>query len=407
MPIFRDHPAAEFLRNFPVAPGERVPLDRVIAHRAIFAELSATALLEPALDVLLAKACSVAARACHVPMAKILEHRPEENAFLIIAGTGLDPDVVDHVRVRADASNPAGEAFATGRPVAVRDVRSQPAYHLPPVFAVHGVVSSANVPIIGLSGPYGVLEVDSREARDFDLLDLSFLASIAEIIADAIERVRRQAHLQALSEARLLLLQEHHHRVRNSYQVLIGRLHQHMRQATTKNSRRRFEEVSRRVFALASLYDHLVRTNTPGPLDLCRYLADLCRYMQEFYSPEERSIELVAECPDLRLPFDVDTCTALGTVVNELVANALEHAFPKAGGRIEVRVAREEGSVVLIVADNGVGFSEAEHETVGLGVADRLVAAAGGKLSRLPASEGTRWSIRLPLGTPARGQSGC
>jgi two-component sensor histidine kinase len=396
MPQFREHPAAEFLRSFPVAKGAKVSLERVIAQRATFAELSATALLEPSLDVLLAKACAVAARSCNVPMVKVLEHRPGSGEFLIVAGMGLQPGVVGHVRVPADPSNPAGEAFQTGRPVAVRDVGNRPDYHLPPIFPSHSVVASANVPIIGLAGYYGVLEVDATEARDFDILDLSFLASIAEIIADAIERVRRHSDLQAAKEARELLLREHHHRSRNSYQVIIGTLQRHMRQATTEDSRRRFDDVRRRVFALASLYDHLIGDTTAGELDFCRYLGDLCRRMRDFYGTEERGIELLADCPDFGLRFDVDTCTALGTVINELVANAIEHAFPNGGGRIEVRLVREDDEPVLIVRDNGAGFAEAQSESIGLSTAQRLVAAAGGQLTRTDADSGTSWTIRLP-----------
>lgn len=396
MPQYREHPAAEFLRDFPVREGEMVPLDRVVAQRAAFAELSAAALLETSLQVLLAEACGVAARGCNAPMVKVLEHLPEEGQFLICAGFGLQPDVVGRVRVVADPSNPPGEAFETGRPVAVRDLRGRPDYHLPPVLPSHGVVSSANVPIIGLSGRYGVLEIDDRQPRDFDTLDLSFLASVAEVIADAVERVRRHSALEAASAARDLLLREHHHRVRNSYQIIVGRLQQHMREASTENSRRRFDDVRRRVFALASLYDHLVGTSATGPLEFCRYLGDLCRRMREFYSVEERGIELVAECPDFGLRFDMDTCTALGTVVNELVANSVEHAFPAGGGRIELRLMRERGRPVLIIADNGAGFSEVQPESIGLGVVDRLVAAAGGKLARMHVETGTRWSIALP-----------
>src|SRR3954453_3961922 len=98
MPQFRDYPAAEFLRSFPAQRGAMVALDRVIAQRATFAELSATALLESSLDVLLAKACAVSARGCEAPMVKVLEHQPEDEEFLICAGLGLQPGVVGKVR---------------------------------------------------------------------------------------------------------------------------------------------------------------------------------------------------------------------------------------------------------------------------------------------------------------------
>jgi two-component sensor histidine kinase len=333
-------------------------------------------------------------------MAKVLKHRPENGDFLIVAGTGLLAGVIGQARVRADPSNPAGEAFAMGRPVAVPNLRGRLDYHLPEIFAEHGVVSSANVPIIGLGGSYGVLEVDAREPRAFDALDLSFLASVAEIVADAVERVRRHSDLQAVYEAKDLLLREHHHRARNSYQIILARLQRHKGQATTEDSRRRFEDVERRVFALASLYDHLVGAVGGGELDVCRYVGDLCRRMRDFYATEERGIDLAADCPDIELRFDIDTCTALGTVVNELVANAVEHAFAAGGGRIRVRLAREDGGPALIVEDDGPGFSEPPSQSIGLDVAHRLIAAVGGKLTRMHTGSGAAWSIALPHSAP-------
>ena len=83
-------------------------------------------------------------------------------------------------------------------------------------------------------------------------------------------------------------------------------------------------------------------------------------------------------------------------MINELVANAIEHAFPNGGGRIEVRLVREDDEPVLIVRDNGAGFAEAQSESIGLSTAQRLVAAAGGQLTRTDADSGTSWTIRLP-----------
>jgi two-component sensor histidine kinase len=252
---------------------------------------------------------------------------------------------------------------------------------------------------MGVSGFYGVLEVDRREAHEFDALDTSFLAGIAGILADAVERVRRFATLQAAHDARDALLREHHHRVRNSYQALIARVQRHAAQVTTENSRRRMQDIERRVFALASLYDHLVGLGLSGDrLDLAHYLGDLCERMRAFHDIQERAIELVCGCGEASISYDLDTCTALGIAVNELVANAIEHAFGRAGGRIEVRLERGADGALLTVADNGSGFHGVPPESIGLAGVERLVASIGATMTRSHPDTGTVWTIALPAG---------
>ena len=397
MSEFRDTPAATFLRSIEIDRAASVPLARVVEQRAAVAELCASALLQPSLDVLLAEACRVASAGCDAPLAKVLEHHPSEGQFVVRAGVGWQPGVVGRARAADDPSNPAGESLATRRPVTVRDVRQRRDYHLPPIYPQHGIVSTANVPILGISGFYGVLEVDRSEERPFDSLDSTFLASVAGIVADAVERVRRQDALQKTHDARAVLLREHHHRARNNYQAIIARLQRHARAATTEDSRRRFEDVERRVFGLAALYDHLIGDAGEDRLDLARYMADLCDRMREFYAVAERGIELSCGCRGGSIALDTDSCTAFGIAINELVANAVEHAFGPQGGRIDVRLQQAAGGVEAVVADNGGGFGAPGPESIGLSVVEQLVATAGGSLSRaVPEGGGTVWTILLP-----------
>lgn len=396
MAAFPEHPAAMMLRGFSVDEQATVSLKRVVRQRAALAGLYTAAMLQPSLDILLDQSCRVAAEGCDAPLAKVLEHLPLERQFIVRAGFGWEPGVVGHARAKDDPSNPAGESWKTLQPVTVRDVRRRPDYHLPPIYPQHHIVSSTNVPIVGVSGFYGVLEVDRREARPFDALDSTLLVSIAGIVADAVERVRREAALRAAHDARAVLLREHHHRVRNSYQALVARLQRHARQASTEDSRQRFRDVERGVFTLASLYDHLLGTGLQeGPIDFCRYLADLSERMRSFYDVAERAIELTCTCPDLGLVYGPDTCTAIATVVNELVANAVEHAFGPAGGRIEVRLQSGAEGPVLTVFDNGSGLPTARPESIGLTVAGDLLEGVGGSMS-VRSDGGTTWTITLP-----------
>ena len=95
----------------------------------------------------------------------------------------------------------------------------------------------------------------------------------------------------------------------------------------------------------------------------------------------------------------IDACTALGIVVNKLVANAAEHAFAATGGgRIVVHLAPDgHGGVEVSVEDDGVGVPPgAEGSSVGLSVARRLVEQIGGSLALRSGPGRTVWAIALP-----------
>jgi two-component system, sensor histidine kinase PdtaS len=381
----------ETLGNFKRASAER---KRVLRQRAALVELGVHALRQPSLSGLLNEAARLAAEGLDTPMAKILERRPRESKLLVVAGWGLKPGIVGHARTEDQPSDPPGECIALNRPVIVPDVRKRKDYHLPPIFPENGVVASANVPIISAEGPYGVLEVDTRERRTFDALDVSYLTAIASIIAEGVERLRRDEILETTVNARTVLLREQQHRTRNNFMTLQALLLRHAKEASTENSRQRFHAVERRVFALASVFNHLLGVDLSGDIDLNGYLSDLCDSVRQFYGLDQRNIQLVFSAGD-PLVLSVETCTALGTVVNELIANAVEHAFGPAGGTITVCLRDDGGRRNLIVEDNGRGFEEGENESTGLQVVQRLVAQVGGSLTLRSKPGDSTWVIAL------------
>jgi two-component sensor histidine kinase len=118
--------------------------------------------------------------------------------------------------------------------------------------------------------------------------------------------------------------------------------------------------------------------------------------MREFYAVDEKGIELAYDGSASGPAYDAETCSALGAAINELTANAVEHAFGPDGGRIEVRLSSGDSGPVLMVADNGLGFHKEVPESIGLSVVQQLVAGVGGSLSRTHVNGGTTWTIWLP-----------
>jgi two-component sensor histidine kinase len=244
-----------------------------------------------------------------------------------------------------------------------------------------------------------VLEVASDAPREFDALDISLIVSIAGLCSDAVERFRRQTRLESEHEARGLLLREHHHRMRNHFHVILGALQRHAREATTDNSRQRFNEIARRVFALAELYDHLVGFDLGDRIEFGHYLEQLCRSFVAFYDLNARGIAISCTRGNADIVMDIEAATSFGMVVNELVANAIEHAFDPSGGIVDIMLHQSSSrSVCLVVDDSGKGMDATLAESsVGLRVARRLVERIGGTITARPrGGGGTRWVIELP-----------
>jgi two-component sensor histidine kinase len=103
------------------------------------------------------------------------------------------------------------------------------------------------------------------------------------------------------------------------------------------------------------------------------------------------------------VPLDIDIAIACGLVLNELLSNALKHAFPDGrSGTITVTFHCVDGSATLVVADDGVGLPAAQggHERPG-SLGQRLVAALARQLrgtSSIESKRGTRFTLTFPFG---------
>ena len=100
-----------------------------------------------------------------------------------------------------------------------------------------------------------------------------------------------------------------------------------------------------------------------------------------------------------------DLATPLAVVLNELMQNAVDHAFKGADHRVVgdvcVRLARDDGTVIVDVIDDGVGlppaFSVEESGGLGLSIVQTLVTTELGGTMELRSDAGTRVRLTIPL----------
>jgi two-component sensor histidine kinase len=320
---------------------------------------------------------------------------------------------------QADESSPQGRAFITGKPVICDDLQKDFSFVLPAFYADHGIISTIDVIIKQQNGkPYGVLEVDSPTQHDYDEHDIDFLTGFANILAEAVVTQKRNEILLATSnhlkllvaeknivlddknrllEEKIVLAAELQHRVRNNLHLVHGMLNRQRRSMNDELEKDALGSIARRVMTLAQVYDHLLGTGLSRTIDFGTYLTALCENFSILESETDREFPIVLNTDCAIAILDLDSVTALGLVVSELISNCYMHAFPNQTGHISVVLSNHGGEATLTVRDDGVGFAQlGNSRRHGLELVKRLIGQVRGKIG-VESDRGTLWTLRFPV----------
>ncbi|MFH5923271.1 sensor histidine kinase [Roseomonas xinghualingensis] len=408
--------ASKASRQSPASPDHAAEARRLRLHQRILRDFGRISLEDLELKPLLQRAVAQAARATGVRHTKLMRYRAEQGDLLVEAGLGWEPGIVGRARFGIDIASPPGRALQTGQPVVIEDIRDHPEFRLDPVLGQHGIVALLNVPIRYDGIIWGTLEADSEEPDHFDELDVEFLEAMAALVAGALQR--RQAVLQAeaaaaelavRAERRTTLLRELQHRAKNNLALVVSMLGRERRTALAQQDTRaagRLGTLMRRVTAIALAQDRLSAVEEGGMGDGTG--TDLAGYLQALLSSLELSLGgkviLDIDLEPCTLPFD--KAVAAGLVVNELVTNAVKHAYPDGEeGVVRISLHTDEGlaEASLTVADDGRG-TDASALTArragggqGLELLRLLAQQLGGDIEHERQERGTSITLRFPL----------
>lgn len=165
-----------------------------------------------------------------------------------------------------------------------------------------------------------------------------------------------QAGVAALEEAlaqQSALLHEIDHRVKNNLQLIASLILLQSRRTTDEASREALKTVLQRVAAVATVHRRLFQGD-PTAFDVAAFVRDLTGDLAAAAGRDD--LEIVLELDPVTLP--AASAATFALVFNELLGNALKHAFPAGRpGRIAVTLTRQADACLFTVADDGVGLA--------------------------------------------------
>jgi len=212
---------------------------------------------------------------------------------------------------------------------------------------------------------------------------------------------------QSLAE-KDILLNEVHHRVNNNLAVIASLLRMQAEAFPDDRVTGALRNSQLRVEAMALIHAHLYNAADWRAVNFGEYAAVLADNLFRSHGVDRSRIRLRVEIG--RLDLSVDKAIPAGLILNELLSNALKHAFPDGRrGSILIQGQLLDGEVEFSVQDDGAGMPEPgeprRNRPLGLNIVNVLCRQLKGTVDRLEREEqspGCTFRVRFPYITPSR-----
>lgn len=310
-----------------------------------------------------------------------------------------------------------GHVVALEKELVVRDARTDKRFSDNPlVTGDPHVVFYAGTPLRTDDGfILGTLCAIDHEPRELTPEQRSLLGTLAAQVSAQLELRRRNFELEEQGRAQLalqtqlenslrekdVLLQEVHHRVKNNLQLVSSLINLQLAIVNDANAQQALEECQGRIHAVAIVHEAIYSARDYARVPISNYVRSLASSIFHALNAVVRDIGMEQEIGDLQLP--VDKAIPCGLILNELISNAIRHAFPPgwSGGIVRIHVSlTPDNQMEVIVADNGVGlpagFDPETCTSVGMQVVTALVEQIGGVM-RVSQHQGTQISVTFSI----------
>jgi len=210
-------------------------------------------------------------------------------------------------------------------------------------------------------GWYGVSIYDPLPVKQIKTITTVALSIVFLLLAAGIVSLRiRGNKLKILLEERKAIFLDLHHHVRNNLTVLLGFIELQKKNHKGKASPDIFEDLSKKIYTIASVHNQISKDTDIWRIDLARLLNDVVENVQDLNDKPNIKIDLhTVSVPTLPLTKAV----SFGLLVNEIIDNTFTHAFENdEEGLVSINLTSSGDTTMLAISDNGKGIDAAVLE---------------------------------------------
>ena len=184
-----------------------------------------------------------------------------------------------------------------------------------------------------------------------------YVSHFIAIKNDITESVLARERLESALRQKEALLREIHHRVNNNMQVIISLLNISAQDIGDAGLRDKFEEITRRMHAMAIIHEQFYEAEDMSRIDFAIYLTQLAKRLKMEFPGSSKN--MIASCETGQAFLNLEQAIPAGLIVAELVTNALKFAFADGRdvGTIRIQLSLAgEGKLSVEVRDDGAGL---------------------------------------------------
>ncbi len=218
------------------------------------------------------------------------------------------------------------------------------------------------------------IEIEQKnKQKQFFMIILIAAALVISILIFLYRKLRHYNFaLEQLVKEKEFLMHEVHHRVKNNLQLLGSLFELQIRSNSNEQTKQALLDSQQRVTTIATLHSKLYKQSNVMTISLNNYLKELCEDISKTLS-QNCSIYYDLEYVEI----NVDKCIIIGLITNEIVTNAIKHAFSDVKDpALKVVLKNKDNEILLSIIDNGKGFDgnmeELSKKSLGLKVISSL-----------------------------------
>lgn len=261
----------------------------------------------------------------------------------------------------------AGRAVVECRPITILDVRKTPGYQYPDIAKKEGLCSLIALPLCVKKDIIGVLNCYTGTPHEFSEEEINLLTALANQAAISIQNAKLMV--------RTAVLQEMHHRVKNSLQTIASLLRLQLRVGKFDSPREALNQSINRIQSIAAVHEMLSSENLDD-VDLKKLAENILAATARGLLPDAKQVVTTVVGDNFLLPSSQATYVAL--ILNELIQNAVEHGLKgDIGTELTVYISQDDDQIILDVVNDGEplpsDFDIRANRNLGLKIVESLV----------------------------------